>query len=149
MIGVGTSLTALRIEVPSSQLKVARELLAEMRTEGDDEPLERPRQAILAFGSCILFFGGSHFYARRPWTAGVLAITQLAALLLRGPWPNGEIKSGSIATILVLDAVMGVRAARAYNRGVRPTPLRQAFVGLLWAVSAATVGVLYALHTAR
>jgi len=151
LIGVPQHVLPLRIEVPSSQLKPARELLAEMRPprSDDDEELPRPRRPILAAGCVLLFFGGSHMYARRPWTAAVLGITQLGALFLRGSWPNGEIKVGAISTVLLLDVVMGVRATSAYNRGVRLTPIRQALVGLAWAITAALVGVLYALITAK
>lgn len=151
LIGVGPQLTPLRIEVDSTRVADARALLAELRPEkrDDDEELPHPRRAILAFGCVILFFGGSHLYARRPWTAGVLAITQLSALLLHGGWPNGEIKAASITTILVLDAVMGTRAAMAHNRGQRPSPLRQSLAGLAWAAAAAVVAALYALATAR
>jgi hypothetical protein len=152
VIGAGPQAAPLRIEVPSNRVDQARALLDELRpprTDDDDEPTERPRRAVLALGCVMLFFGGSHMYARRPWTAGVLAITQLAALFLRGPWPNGQIKAASITSILLLDAVMGVRAARAHNRGERPSPLRQALAGLAWVSAAATVGVLYALIVAR
>jgi hypothetical protein len=151
LIGVGSPATALRIEVIESHVKAARELLAELRaaTTDDDEDIERPRRPMMAVGSVILFFGGGHLYARRPWTTAVLAFTQISTLLLPWPWPGEQIKWGTIPSVLLLDAVMGARAASAYNRGVRPSPLRQALVGLLWAVAAAIVGVLYALRAAR
>ncbi len=148
LVGVGAQITPMRIEVAESRLADARELLAAMRpeTETDDEERgEEPRRAVLALGCTILFFGGSHLYARRPWTAGVLAITQLSALLLRGkPWPGEAMGYGAMVAILVLDGVFGVRAARAHNRGERPSPLRQALAGLMLALAAAVVGTLVA-----
>jgi len=151
LIGVGPQLTPLRIEVPTTQVAAARALLAELRPPPSehDVPLPRPRRAILAVGCVLLFFGGSHMYARRPWTAAVLAITQLSALLLGGSWPHGEVKVASIASVLVLDAMMGARAANAHNRGERPSPLRQALAGLAWAAAAATIATLYAVLRAR
>ena len=150
-IGVGQQITPLRLEVVASKLEEARELLAAMRPETtDDEELPRPRKAILALGCTMLFFGGSHMYARRPWTAGVIAITQLSAILLnKTVWPNAPVSVGAMVTLLALDAIFGVRAARAHNRGDRPGPLPQALAGMCWAICAALVGSLYALVGAR
>lgn len=150
-IGVGQQIAPLRIEVVASKVEEARELIAAMRTPDEEhEDLPRPRNAILALGCVMLFFGGSHMYARRPWTAGVIAITQLSALLLnRVRWPNHQVAVGAMVTLLILDATFGVRASRAHNRGERPGPLPQALAGLCWAVSAAVVGALYALVAAR
>lgn len=150
-IGVGQHIAGLRLEVIASKVDEARELLAAMRTPDEDhEDLPRPRSAVLALGCVMLFFGGSHMYARRPWTAGVIAVTQLSALLLnRYRWPNHQVAVGTIVALLFLDAVFGVRASRAHNRGERPGPLPQALAGLCWAMSAALVGALNALVAAR
>lgn len=59
LIGVGPQATPLRIEVPTTQVKAARALLAELRPPRgeDDEELPRPRKAVLAIGCVLLFFG--------------------------------------------------------------------------------------------
>ncbi len=86
----------------ASKVDKARELLAAMRTPSDDhEDLPRPRKAILALGCVMLFFGDSHMYARRPWTAGVITITQLSAVLLnRTKWPNAQIAIGALYALI-------------------------------------------------
>ncbi len=174
LIGVGPQIVALRLEAPASRAREARGLLAALArgelvdeegapesVEGDrapahptaddhhDEGGERPRQAVLAIGSVMLFFGGSHLYAQRPWTAAVLAATQLGALLQRGDaWPASEIASATMATVLALDLVFGLVAVRAWNRGVRRTIARQVIDGLVLAAVAIGVGVAAALARA-
>lgn len=171
LIGVGPQIVALRLEVRASQANEARTILdalargelvdeegAPESVEGeraprdaiaDDEP-ERPRKPILAAGSVILFFGGSHLYAQRPWTAAVLAATQLGALLenRRGGWPAAELAGGTILAVLVLDLIFGVLAVRAWNRGVRRGTARQVVDGLVLAALAIAAGVAHALARA-
>jgi hypothetical protein len=152
LVGVGGQITPMRIEVAESRAVDARELLAAIAPEDDDdeEPrAEDPRRPVLALGCVMLIFGGAHLYARRPWTTAVLAITQLSALFLRTKgWPGQQIGYGAFLSILLLDGVFGVRACRAHNRGERPTPLRQALAGLMLAMAAAVVGTLIARFVA-
>lgn len=150
LIGVAPHVLSLRIEVREDQLAEARELLAALRTapksngaatdDDDDHGGEPPRKIVLAIGAAILVFGGSHLYARRPWTAAILASVQLSALLLaRHDPPEGAIGGAAVFAIIAADAIFGARAAAAWNRGVRPSIGRQVGAGVLIASLVALV----------
>jgi hypothetical protein len=167
LIGVPrNAVGAMRIEVPASQRDAAEEVVEAMQhaeplpedetatpVEADDEgpvpPGER-RKIVLAIGAVMIFFGGSHFYARRPWTAGILAITQLSAVLMlrRADFPDRQVAAVAIAALLAVDVVFGVRASVVFNRGIKLSIPRQVVNGVLLAVLVAAVSAYAALRQA-
>jgi len=108
--------------------------------------LRSRRHPAFALTFALFLPGGGHLYARRPWTALVLALGVVGcfaiAIASRGTmvfeaaffvWP----------AIVVCDAVGGVRGARADLRGERPSRVRQLVHGLgLVCLSAAVAGAV-------
>lgn len=162
LLGVAQNAMPLRLEVPASRLLAAEEIVEALRhapplpegegeteedeTERDEEqnavPASERRKVVLAIGAVMLVFGGSHFYARRPWTAGILAISQLSAVLMtmRGnDFPDRPLGGVAMMTFLFVDAVFGVRASLAFNRGVRPSVARQLVDGVALALLVAAL----------
>jgi hypothetical protein len=173
LIGVPQFVLPLRIEVAASQEMAAeaviraygeREVIeGESESDSDDEQQEkdeeqeededeRPdrRSPVLAAGCVMLVFGGSHLYARRPWTSAVIGVTVLSGLLMarRGVWPDRELGSVVVMALLVLDLVFGVRATKAYNRGERPSVGWQLGDGVFLSLLATAVAAALAMRSA-
>jgi len=111
--------------------------------------LRSRRHPAFAVSFALFLPGGAHLYARRPWTALVLALGVVGCFAI------GLASIGSVGfeaafivwpMIVLCDAVGGVRAARADLRGERPSRLAQLARGLglvcLAAVAGGAVGVL-------
>ncbi|ACY17845.1 DUF2007 domain-containing protein [Haliangium ochraceum] len=137
----------------------ARERAARWGDEDEDEDeADAPSRAAPAGShnataalASLLFLGGAHFYTRRPITGAMLALGQLAALLLALttclPRASAHTPTWLIALspLLLMDLVGGQLAARARRRGEVLSRMRQ---GVLGAVFLAAAGVLLALATA-
>jgi hypothetical protein len=172
-IGVGQHILDLHIEVPYAQAGTAADfleaffesdgsaLLAEHAgfepdlgdPDGDGDARAEPHPAAtpgtrpLAAGlAALALLGGSHFYARRPVTALMLAAGQLAAIALAfvacaAPPVHGAVV---VASLLGLDFLGGQVAVRARRRGVHASAARQLATGTVFVALAATLGALFA-----
>jgi hypothetical protein len=171
-IGVAPAVLDKRIEVPASQAVEALDVLRSFTdfSDGDsdddgggdaaevgatggaasDDGSGPPRlSALLAAGSCIAIFGGSHFYARRPWTGLVIACAQLVAigLLLRAhDWPTTCAGLMMFFGLLAVDVAGGQLAVRAHNRHRTARPVRQLAGGVMGVASLAAVAFTAAPH---
>jgi hypothetical protein len=165
-IGVGQSIAEVHIEVPAEQAGEATDFLEAYYAgalaaphgdgdgdgadadadaaddDGDDGDAARPDHLshLLAGGAVLIPFGGSHLYARRYYTAALIATAQIFAILqLRSnSWP--DVATGMVMVILlpVFDAIGGQLAVAAHNRGIRRSSLQQLAIGAaLVAVAAA------------
>lgn len=172
-IGVGQHILDLHIEVPHSQAGVATDfleaffesdgsaLLAEHAgfapepddVDGDDGERDQPRvtavpgtQPLAAGLAALALLGGSHFYARRPVTAVLLAAGQLATLAFAFVACAAAPVHGAVvvAALLGLDFLGGQVAVRARRRGVRASAVRQLATGTLFVAVAAVLGALFA-----
>ena len=173
-IGVGQNILQVHISVPQSQAGAATDFLEAFFEEdgaelieqyiqhsdfaGDEDEADAPSRAAPAGShnataalASLLFLGGAHFYTRRPITGAMLALGQLAALLLALttclPRASAHTPTWLIALspLLLMDLVGGQLAARARRRGEVLSRMRQ---GVLGAVFLAAAGVLLALATA-
>src|SRR5204863_7277706 len=92
-IGMPPALIEMTVDVPAESEARAKELLADLEYAGAAEGLERDedgaeagpplparRYPFLAAGFALILPGGAHVYARRPWTALVLAIGVVGSL---------------------------------------------------------------------
>lgn len=173
-IGVGQHILDLYIEVPHSQAGTAADfleaffesdgsaLLAEhagFAPESDDADdsddaaragsrgAAMPGTQPLAAGLAVLaLLGGSHFYARRPITALMLAAGQVAAIAFAfvasaAPPVHGAVV---VTALLGLDFLGGQLAVRARRRGVRASAVRQLGTGTAFVAVAAVLGTLFA-----
>jgi hypothetical protein len=168
VIGVAQHILQLHLEVPASQAGQATDFLesyfegegfefpAEL-VDGEDEdededeegadedsrarPEPGARRPLLAAGSVLLIFGGSHLYAQRGWTAAVMAVGQAVAFInmMSMRWHTVAIGIAMFGTLILLDLVGGQLAARAYNRGARPSPVRQLLTGAAFVAVAGVV----------
>lgn len=171
-IGVGQHILDLYIEVPHAQAGAAADfleaffesdgaaLLAEhagFAPEPDEpdepnEPDEQVRAAAvpgtqpLAAGLATLaLLGGSHFYARRPLTAVLLAAGQVVAFAFAFVACAAPVHGAVVvATLLGLDFLGGQLAVRARRRGVRVSAVRQLATGTVFVAMAAVLGALFA-----
>lgn len=171
-IGVGQHILELHIDVPHSQAGTATDfleaffesdgsaLLAEhagFAPEPDDEDGDEDRaplraaalpgtQPLAAGLAALALLGGSHFYARRPVTALMLAAGQLAAIAFAfvacaAPPVHGAVV---VAALLGLDFLGGQVAVRARRRGVHTSAARQLVTGTVFVAVAAVLGALFA-----
>ena len=183
-IGVGQNILQQHIEVPQSQAGVATDFIesyfesdgAELLRDQlglDDEPEDEdadadeartagkagaavPLRPLFAGAATSLLFGGSHLYARRPWTALVLAAGQVMALanLRSMQWHTVATGLVMFLTILLIDLCGGQVAVRGYNRvfrrdapaGARVSPVRQLALGALFVALAGSLGALIGPH---
>lgn len=100
------------------------------------------RNPLLAPGFAFLLPGGAHLYARRPWTALVVALGLVGCLLgiFAGGRSDVELV-GAIGIVLALgDAIGSVRATRRENRGLKATRGRQVAAGFGLLGAAVAVG---------
>jgi hypothetical protein len=141
LIGLPAALARMTVDVPAESAARAKELLADLEYTGAAEALETGEAASapedggegdgdghllsrryppLAAGFALILPGGAHLYARRPWTALVLAIgvTGLVAVVAATGSPGAfDVAIAILIGIVVCDAVGGVRAARAAPGG--------------------------------
>jgi hypothetical protein len=167
-IGVGQHILDLHIEVPHSQAGAATDfleaffesdgsaLLAEHAgfapdpddVDGDDQPrvAAMPGTQPLAAGlAALALLGGSHFYARRPVTAMLLAAGQVAAFAFAFVACAAPVHGAvMVAALLGLDFLGGQVAVRARRRGVRASAVRQLATGTVFVAVAAVLGALFA-----
>lgn len=173
LVGVASNIMQMHIEVPAAQAGAATDFLEAyfgedgeelLRREGlledtpgeDDEaesgsrpaarltpPGEDPRRPLVAAGAVMLLFGFGHLYARRPWTAAVLAGGQIWALcVLAGAssWPELAEGATLFSSILLFDLVGAQLACRAANRGVRRAASAQLALGAAFVAAAVALG---------
>ena len=171
-IGVGQHILDLHIEVPHAQAGVATDfleaffesdgsaLLAEHAgftqepddVDGGDGQPAQPRaaavpgtQPLSAGLAALALLGGSHFYARRPVTAVLLAAGQVAALAFAFVACAAPVHGAVVvAALLGLDFLGGQVAVRARRRGVRASAVRQLATGTVFVAVAAVLGALFA-----
>ena len=148
LIGLPTSMIAMTVDVPAGSEALARELLRDLEyvgaddtakpaeAAGDEAPGEPPlsaRKPVLAAGFAVFFPGGAHLYARRPWTTLVLALG-LAFCLAFAIGAGRTVGLGFAVSIWIAivacDAIAGVRAARAQNRGEQRSRRAQISIGV-------------------
>jgi hypothetical protein len=90
------------------------------------------RNPYLAPGFALLLPGGAHLYARRPWTALVVAfglVSCLGLLFISGTSLDLEVAVAIGLSLVLGDAIGSVRATRAELRGVKATRGRQLVAG--------------------
>ena len=90
------------------------------------------RNPFLAPGFAFLLPGGAHLYARRPWTALVIAVG-LVSCVIGLSVAGGALGLEAVATVAMAlvfgDAIGSFRAARGENRGLQVTRGRQLAAG--------------------
>ena len=154
LLGAGQSIFEQRVEVPEAQAEraeaLARELLsseAELPGEEDfapdideeEEPASEgtaslsPRRRGIAAGLAFIFPGGSHYYARRPWTGVILTLLFFLGMF---SLVGGTSTSGVVATLgaPLMDMVGGQVAVGAVNRGEKASAAAQLGRGMMMAV---------------
>lgn len=162
-IGAGQVIMQLYIQVPEEQAGQAIDFLEDyfesdgaalLREQGvleeDAEPEEastaepEPLRPLLAAGSVLLMFGGSHLYARRNTTTLMIAAGQILAILnmMGGTWRAYITGVTMFSLLLVFDLIGGQLAVRAHNRGQRPSRFSQLMVGAAFVAAAGTIGTL-------
>jgi hypothetical protein len=165
LLGAAQHIMSLRLEVPAEQQEQAQELLKAYTAKGElsaeqpevtasteeekDWAQHRERLShVKAGGATIVIFGGSHMYARRPYTSLFLALGQLLALagLLFGSYLEHNAATMLFFGLLLFDLVFGQLAIRAWNRGERAGKGKQALSGLVAVMVLGTLGVLLAPH---
>jgi hypothetical protein len=158
LIGVAQNILGLRLEVPAGDAERAHELIdgflrAEPADDHDPDVREPGasaagrRSALLAAGCTFIVPGGSHFYARRPWTGLLLALGLAAAFVGMAGGSNVESTCAALAFagLVGCDLAGGQRAVRALNREETASRTRQLLSGL--AMVALTFGLAYAVGT--
>lgn len=137
LVGAGRRVFGLRIEVPSDEAEAAREALAafeggtagvaaadlpdELRPDPDEgaapEPAPRRKRIVVALAAPLVLPGGAHWYAARPWTAGVIALGEVGAFaaLLTRSWVQFMAGVVALAALVLFDVLAGARAARRYD----------------------------------
>lgn len=164
LLGAAQHIMNLRLEVPAEQAEQAKELLKaytakgeptadqEVQASADEEKdwaQHRERLShVKAAGATIVIFGGSHMYARRPYTSLFIALGQLVAFagLLFGSYLEHNAATLLFFGLLLFDLVFGQLAIYAWNRGERAGKGRQALSGLLAVLVLGVLGVLLAPH---
>jgi hypothetical protein len=165
LLGAAQHIMNLRLEVPADQEELAKELLRAYSTKGEpsgeqpevqasaeeekDWAQHRERLSHLKDGGAtIVIFGGSHMYARRPYTTLFIALGQLLALvgILFGSYLEHNAATLLFFGLLLFDLLFGQLAISAWNRGERAGKGKQALSGLLAVVVLGTLGVLLAPH---
>lgn len=102
-------------------------------------------QPIAAGLATLALLGGSHFYARRPLTAVLLAAGQVAAFAFAFVACAAPVHGAVVvATLLGLDFLGGQLAVRARRRGLRVSAVRQLATGTVFVAVAAVLGALFA-----
>ena len=159
LIGMAGNLIEMTVDVPVAAEARARELLADLEYVGaaesaDEEisggrdaeaagPLRSRRHPLLAVGFALFVPGGGHLYARRPWTALVLALGVVGALavaMLARERLVFELAFAIWLATVACDGVGGVRAARAASRGEQWPRRTQVAVGVGLLATAIIVG---------
>ena len=172
LIGMPGNLFEMTVDVPIEREALARELLADLEYVGaaeasreerrepgagageDEEPDEAARDAatealpsrrhpLFAAGFALFCPGGGHLYARRPWTALLLALGAVVCLAMAIAGAAGKdavVLFTTCCAIVVCDAVAGVRAARAEAKGQHPSRDGQLLRGLGLLCLAGVVG---------
>jgi hypothetical protein len=111
---------------------------------GEPAAARHPRRPLLAAGAAFVIPGGSHVYARHPWSGLVLAGGYLLALgvLLAGARHHAVVAAGglTLAALLTADLVAGQLAVRRANLGLRASRSRQLLRGLVLVALATIVG---------
>jgi hypothetical protein len=125
--------------------------------DGDDEaadpdlaePAHDARKALrplFAAGLALMAsaIGGGHLYGRRPYTACLIAAGHVIALasVISVEWRAVATGLAMYVTLLAFDLAGSQMAVRAYNRGVRASPLRQLITGALFLAMAGAIGGL-------
>ncbi|HWM87701.1 MAG TPA: hypothetical protein VNO33_17730 [Kofleriaceae bacterium] len=178
LIGVAQNILEVHIAVPESQAGQATDFLEayfsaetvddeadaksasgaspsgdpddENEGEDDDEVMAGPQvRPLLAAGSSFLTFGVGHLYARRPATAAVLLVGQLAAmaLLFTGDsWYDWTVALTALIGIVGCDVIGSVLAARAYRAGVRRGRVWQGALGAAYVGGALVVAHVLGPH---
>lgn len=163
LLGAGQSIFEQRVEVPEAQADraeaLARDLLGsaeELALEDDSARAEEeedsatpittslsPRRRGIAAGLAFIFPGGSHYYARRPWTGLIFTVLFFVAI---SSLAAGSSTAGVVAALGVplLDMAGGQAAVGAVNRGEEASMASQLARGLMMAVS--ILAAAFAVH---
>jgi hypothetical protein len=173
LIGMPAGMIEMTVDVPAELEARARELIADLEYVGAAEEADRPAEADQgeaddaeparapavrrpAFAAAFALFlpGGGHLYARRGGTALVLALGWVACLgAALGARSSLELELAIAVLIAIVftDAVSGVRAARAEQRGEHQARGRQVVrgLGLLGLAIVAGSGVRLATAASR
>jgi hypothetical protein len=166
LAGAALNLYETRIEVPASSAAHAAELLADLEVLGSSEEMDRghdvadeprPRLPIIAAGIGLLFPGGSHLYARRPWTTLVVALGFVIALALRAAAADPVMAQFSFVMMLAVvasDLTGGLWALGSTNGDQKTSRSSQIgrgliLVGTAIALAAGVTAVLDAPRRAR
>ncbi|HEY7376725.1 MAG TPA: hypothetical protein VIF57_31490, partial [Polyangia bacterium] len=177
LIGLPAALARMTVDVPADSAARAKELLADLEYSGAAEALETGDQGNahqdedgdaprgdagaadgerllsrrfppLTAGFALILPGGAHLYARRPWTALVLAMGVAGCLAVVYATRSARLFDLAVAILMATvacDAIGGVRAARAQiARSAAPRGAQLAG-GLRLLVIAAAVGGFGAL----
>lgn len=165
LLGAAQHIMKLRLEVPAEQEEQAKELLKAYTAKGEpsgeqpevqvsaDEEADWARHRerlshVKAAGATVVIFGGSHMYARRPYTSLFIALGQLLAFagLLFGSYLEHNAATLLFFGLLLFDLIFGQLAIKAWNRGERVGKGKQAMSGFLAVLGLVLLGVLLAPH---
>jgi hypothetical protein len=174
LIGIAGNLIEMTVDVPIALEARAREVLADLEYVGAAEaadqdgregaqhdasgPLRSRRHPLLAAGFALLLpAGGGHLYARRPWTALIIAsgvVVAVACLVTASIAHRPIVSEVAIAiwvAIIACDALGGVRAARGEGSGEKRSQSAQVSAGvvLLGAAIVLGTGLLLAIAGPR
>ena len=176
LIGVPTSMIEMTIDVPARSEARARELLRDLEYVGASDTAPEAGEAgdaaadaetadadgargearrfrrnpLLAPGFAFLLPGGAHLYARRPWTALVVALGLLSCfvgVVISHGALDLEIAFAIGIALVLCDAVGGLRAARAESRALTASRGRQLAAGFGLAGIAVALGAGAGLAT--
>ena len=178
IFGAAQNFLQVRIDVPGADATRASEIIAAMLKSGEEaaesavdagEP-DSPEAAALrppiiapevqapphlswvrALGIAPLIPGGGHFVARRALVGAAVLIAQLVAVASMITGSTTDATAGALWAVglLIFDAVGGVLAVRAYNRGERPGQLRQTVTAMAALFGIGAVGVAIAPKVMR
>ena len=116
----------------------------------DDVAADQRRRPLFAAGISLILgaVGGGHLYARRPWTALVLAMGQLYALslLFSDEWATVATGLLAFASLVLCDLAGSQWAVHAHNRGGRAQAGQQVLTGLAMVVVAGVISSFVGPH---
>jgi hypothetical protein len=106
------------------------------------------RSRVVGAGLAFFVPGGSHLYARRPWTSLALAVGWIPCLVVASGKHELASAAGALGLgwLVLADVIFGLRALRSAGRRTRsPSRLRQVARGLGLALGAGILGAALAL----
>jgi hypothetical protein len=104
------------------------------------------RHPLLAAGAAFVLPGGCHIYARHPWSALLLVLGYVVALVVMVAARRPGVAAGAafmLGALILADALGGQLAVRRTNLGLRATRARQVARGVVLVCVTALLGTLF------